>query len=126
MSDREDRPSLTNIFKIGTPECAIFCCVAGVCLGLLLLTVGFWNALWIALLGAIGAFVGGAKGKKQVVKNLLNKVIPDKKTVLYRDQHPDIVKAVRDAAAKSDSEEDAEESAPDAQEQQEQQEQQEE
>lgn len=122
MSDREDRPSLTNIFKIGTPECAIFCCVAGVCLGLLLLTVGFWNALWIALLGAVGAFVGGAKGKKQVVKNLLNKVIPDKKTVLYRDQHPDIVKAVRDAAAKSDSEEDAEEGAPDAQEQQEQQE----
>ena len=122
MSDREDRPSLTNIFKIGTPECAIFCCVAGVCLGLLLLTVGFWNALWIALLGAIGAFVGGAKGKKQVVKNLLNKVIPDKKTVLYRDQHPDIVKAVRDAAAKSDNEEDAEESAPDAREQQEQQE----
>lgn len=122
MSDLEDRPSLTNIFKIGTPECAIFCCVAGVCLGLLLLTVGFWNALWIALLGAVGAFVGGAKGKKQVVKNLLNKVIPDKKTVLYRDQHPDIVKAVRDAAAKSDSEEDAEESAPDAREQQEQQE----
>lgn len=122
MSDREDRPSLTNIFKIGTPECAIFCCVAGVCLGLLLLTVGFWNALWIALLGAVGAFVGGAKGKKQVVKNLLNKVIPDKKTVLYRDQHPDIVKAVRDAAAKSDIEEDAEESAPDAREQQEQQE----
>ena len=122
MSDREDRPSLTNIFKIGTPECAIFCCVAGVCLGLRLLTVGFWNALWIALLGAVGAFVGGAKGKKQVVKNLLNKVIPDKKTVLYRDQHPDIVKAVRDAAAKGDSEEDAEESAPDAREQQEQQE----
>ena len=122
MSDREDRSSLTNIFKVGTPECAIFCCVAGVCLGLLLLTVGFWNALWIALLGAVGAFLGGTKGKKQVVKNVLNKVIPDKKTVLYREQHPDIVKAVRDAAAKSDSEEDAEESAPDAREQQEQQE----
>ncbi|MBR0219099.1 MAG: DUF2273 domain-containing protein [Clostridia bacterium] len=123
MSDREDRPSLANIFKIGTPECAIFCCVAGVCLGLLLLTVGFWNALWISLLGAVGAFLGGTKGKKQVVKNVLNKVIPDKKTVLYRDQHPDIVKAVRDAAARGENAEEAEESNPDAQEQQEQQEQ---
>lgn len=126
MSDREDRSSLTNIFKVGTPECAIFCCVAGVCLGLLLLTVGFWNALWIALLGAVGAFLGGTKGKKQVVKNVLNKVIPDKKTVLYREQHPDIVKAVREAAAKDESAWEAEESAPDAQEQPEQQEQQEE
>lgn len=122
MSDREDRSSLTNIFKVGTPECAIFCCVAGVCLGLLLLTVGFWNALWIALLGAVGAFLGGTKGKKQVVKNVLNKVIPDKKTVLYREQHPDIVKAVREAAAKDESAWEAEESAPDAREQQEQQE----
>ena len=126
MSDREDRSSLTNIFTVGTPECAIFCCVAGVCLGLLLLTVGFWNALWIALLGAVGAFLGGTKGKKQVVKNVLNKVIPDKKTVLYREQHPDIVKAVREAAAKDESAGEAEESAPDAQEQPEQQEQQEE
>ena len=126
MNDRDDRPSVAGIFKVGTPECAIFSCVAGVGVGLLLLTVGFWNTLWIALLGAVGAFLGGTKGKKQVLKNVLNKVIPDKKTVLYRDQHPDIVKAVRDAAARDESAEEAEESAPEAQEQPEQQEQQEE
>ena len=49
MSEKKPSGFFENACKIGTPECAIFCCVAGVCLGLLLLTVGFWNALWIAL-----------------------------------------------------------------------------
>ena len=123
MSDRNDRPSLPSIFKVGTPECAIFSCAAAVGVGLLLLTVGFWKALWIALLGAVGAFLGGVSNKKEIVKNVLNRVIPDKKTVLYREQCPDIVKAVRDAAARGENAEEAEESNPDAQEQQEQQEQ---
>lgn len=108
MSDRNDRPSLPSIFKVGTPECALFSCVAAVGVGLLLLTVGFWNALWIALLGALGAFLGGVSNKKEIVKSVLNRVIPDKKAVLYREQHPDIVKAVREATAKDESAEENE------------------
>ncbi len=103
MSDRNDRSSLASVFRVGTPECAVFSCAAAVCVGLLLLTVGFWNTLWIALLGAVGAFLGGVRDKKQVLKNVLNRVIPDKRAVPYREQRPDIVRAVRDAAAQDES-----------------------
>ncbi|MBQ6960136.1 MAG: hypothetical protein IJP78_04050 [Clostridia bacterium] len=103
MSDRNDRPSVASVFKVGTPECAVFSCAAAVGVGLLLLLVGFWNTVWIALLGAAGAFLGGVRNKKEVLKSVLNRVIPDKKTILYRGEHPDIIKAVREATAKTDS-----------------------
>ena len=73
---------------------------AAMVLGLLLLTVGFWNTVWIALFGVAGGILGGVKDKKQLLKNVLNRIIPDKKTVPYREQHPDITQAVRDAAAR--------------------------
>ena len=100
MNDRNDPSPLSKLFKAGTPECAIFSGVAAMALGLLLLTVGFWNTVWIALFGVIGGFLGGVKDKKQMLKNVLNRIIPDKKTMPYREQHPDIARAVRDAAAK--------------------------
>ena len=109
MNDRKDRPSLSNVFKVGTPECAVFCGVLAMVLGLLLLTVGFWNTVWIALFGAAGGFLGGVNDKKQILKNVLNRVIPDKRAVPYREQHPDITRAVRDAASKAPDNEDAEE-----------------
>ena len=65
MNDRKDRPALANVFRIGTPECAVFCGVLAMVLGLLLLTVGFWNTVWIALLGAVGGFLGGVKEKSK-------------------------------------------------------------
>ena len=65
MNDRKDQPSLAKYFRIGTPECAIFCGAAAMALGLLLLTVGFWNTVWIALFGVIGGRLGGVKDKKQ-------------------------------------------------------------
>ena len=110
MSDRNDRTSLVSIFKVGTPECAIFSCAAAVGVGLLLLTVGFWNTLWIALLGAAGGFLGGVRNKKEILKNVLNRVIPDKRAVPYREQHPDITRAVRDASSKGSDGVDAEDS----------------
>ena len=109
MNDRKDRPSLANIFRVGTSECAIFSGALAMVLGLLLLTVGFWSTVWIALFGAAGAFLGGVKDKKQILKNVLNRVIPDKRAVPYREQHPDIARAVRDAASGDSTAEDAEE-----------------
>ena len=110
MNDRKDRPSLANVFKVGTPECAVFCGALAMVLGLLLLTVGFWNTVWIALFGAVGGFLGGVNDKKQILKNVLNRVIPDKRAMPYREQHPDITRALRDAASKDSSAEDEEES----------------
>lgn len=109
MNDRKDRPSLANVFRIGTPECAVFSGALAMVLGLLLLTLGFWNTVWIALLGAVGTFLGGTKDKKQILKNVLNRVIPDKRAVPYREQHPDITRAVRDAASKASAATDTEE-----------------
>ena len=100
MNDNNDRSFLSNVFKAGTPECAVFSGAAAMVLGLLVLTVGFWNTVWIALFGVVGGVLGGVRDKKQMLKNVLNRIIPDKKTVPYREQHPDITQAVRDAAAK--------------------------
>ena len=115
MNDNKDRSFLANVFKAGTPECAVFSAAAAMVLGLLLLTVGFWNTVWIALFGVVGGILGGVKDKKQMLKNVLNRIIPDKKTVPYREQHPDITQAVRDAAAKGykPGDEDEEESGQD-------------
>ncbi len=100
MNDRNNASSQLKIFTAGTSECAIFSSVAAMVLGLLLLTVGFWKTLWVALFGAAGCILGGVKDKKQMLKNVLNRIIPDKKSIPYREQHPDITRAVRDAAAK--------------------------
>ena len=99
MNERNERSPLSNIFQVGTPECAVFSGAVAMVLGLLLLTVGFWNTLWIALFGAAGGFIGGVRDKKQIVKNVLNRIIPDKKSIPYREQHPEIVQALRDAAS---------------------------
>ena len=56
MSDRERKSVLSNIFTIGTPECAIFFAVAAMVLGLLILTIGFWKALLVAVLMLIALF----------------------------------------------------------------------
>ena len=103
MNERNERSPLSNIFQVGTPECAVFSGAVAMVLGLLLLTVGFWNTVWIALFGAAGCFIGGVRDKKQIVKNVLNRIIPDKKAVPYREQHPEIAQAVRETAAKAQS-----------------------
>ena len=100
MADRNDPSPFEKIFKAGTSECAVFSAAAAMVLGLLLLTVGFWKTVWVALFGVAGGFLGGVKDKKQMLKNVLNRIIPDKKTVPYREQHPEITQAVRDAAVK--------------------------
>ncbi len=100
MNDRNDRSSPAKFFKVGTPECAIFSGAVAMVLGLLLLTVGFWNTVLIALFGALGGLWGGVKDKKQMLKNILNRIIPDKKTMPYREQHPEITRAVRDITSK--------------------------
>lgn len=91
-----------NMCKIGTPQCAIFFAVIAMILGLLLLWVGFWKTVLLALLMAVGAFLGGVKDKRQWLKNAANRVIPDHQTVPYREAHPDIVRAVREATKKKD------------------------
>ena len=69
---------LFDKLAIGTPQCGLVCAVAGVVLALLLIFLGFWNTIFICLLGAAGAYIGGVKDKPQFWKNVINKILPTK------------------------------------------------
>ena len=101
MTDRNTSSPFSKVFKAGTAECAVFSGALAMALGLLLLTLGFWKTVWIALFGVAGGFLGGVKDKKQMLKNVLNRIIPDKKSIPYREQHPEISQALKDAASKN-------------------------
>ena len=69
---------LKEMLTWGTPACGLFCGVCGVIAAILLLTIGFWKTLFVALLCAVGAFVGGVKDKPGAVKALVNRLFPPK------------------------------------------------
>ena len=114
MSDPERKSRIANIFTIGTSECAIFFAVAAMVLALLLLTIGFWKALLVAVLMLAGAFIGGVEDKRQWLKNVINRLFPARTVVPYREQNPEIARAVRKAteAAENASDSDTKEEQP--------------
>ena len=92
-NDRQNTPQ--GLFRIGTPECAVLFAMVAMVLALLLLTVGFWHMVWIALLMLAAAFLGGVRDKKQWIKNLINRLVPAKQIVPYRTQNEEISKALQ-------------------------------
>ena len=62
----------------GTPACGVLCGILGALLAILLLTIGFWKTLLVAVLCALGAFIGGVKDKPAAVKNAINHLFPPK------------------------------------------------
>lgn len=112
MSEKKPTGFFESVYRIGTPECAIFFAVIAMVLAILFLAFGFWNTVLVALIMLAGAFLGGVKDKKQWLKNLINRLVPDKKMVPYREQNPEILRAVRKATGASN----ADEEAPEAQE----------
>ena len=86
-----------NMFKVGTPECAITFAVIAMVLALLFLLLGFWQTLLIAALIVVGAFVGGVKDKKEWIRNVINRLFPPKQNIPYREQNAEIEKAVKEA-----------------------------
>ncbi len=83
MSDKW-KNFVQNMFKIGTPECALFFGAAAMVLALLFLTVGFWETILIALLVCVGAFIGGVKDKKEWIRKTVNRLFPPRQNV-YRE-----------------------------------------
>ena len=63
---------LKEMLTWGTPACGVFCGVLGILLAILLLTIGFWKTLFVALLCAVGV------DKASFLKNLINKLFPPK------------------------------------------------
>ncbi len=110
MSENKFKRFTSNMFRIGTPECAIFCTVLALVLAVLFLLAGFWRTLLIVLLMLLGAFIGGVQDKKQWFKDRVNKLFPAPQA--YREDNEAIVKAVREATgsqAEAASENDTEE-----------------
>lgn len=105
MSENKPNGFLKNMCKIGTPECAIFFAVAAMVLAILFLSLGFWNTVLVLLIMGLGAFLGGVKDKKGWLKKLLNRLVPDRKMVPYREQNPEIIRTVREATAAADKRE---------------------
>ena len=62
----------------GTPACGLFCGILGAIAALLWLLVGFWKMLFIALLAAAGAIIGGVKDKPALLRKAINRLFPPK------------------------------------------------
>lgn len=91
-----------NMFKVGTPECAVFFGAAAMVLALLFLLVGFWKTLLIAALVLAGAFIGGVKDKKEWLRNLVNRLFPPKQNAPYWERNEEIEKAVKESRENGD------------------------
>ncbi len=51
--------AIKEIFTPGTPLCALAYAALGVILATLLLTLGFWRRLFMAVIAALGSLSGG-------------------------------------------------------------------
>ena len=79
--------------KIGTPMAGVAFGTALVAVAVLIMVIGFWKTLILAVLFAVGYFLGTVENKSEFMKNAANKLIPDKeakvidfKTELAREQ----------------------------------------
>ncbi|MBQ9264641.1 MAG: DUF2273 domain-containing protein [Clostridia bacterium] len=86
-----------KIFQIGTAECAIFFGGVAMVLALLFLALGFWQTVLVALLMAIGFFIGGVKDKKAWIADKINKIFPPKQSVPYHTDNVELQRAVKAA-----------------------------
>ena len=62
----------------GTPACGLILGTILVVLGALVMWIGFWKTLVLALLFALGYFFGAIDQKREFLKNTANKLIPEK------------------------------------------------
>ena len=70
--------AIKEIFTPGTPLCALAYAALGVILATLLLTIGFWRTLFIAVFAALGALAGGIGNKRDAVRVAINRSFPHK------------------------------------------------
>lgn len=65
-------------FQIGTPECGIVLGLIGAVIAFMILFMGFWRTVFVALLFAIGYFAGAVSNKGEMVKGIINRFYPSK------------------------------------------------
>ena len=65
-------------FRRGTPGFGMLVGAILVALGALVMLIGFWKTLVLAVLFGIGYFLGTVENKGEFMKNAANRLIPDK------------------------------------------------
>ena len=65
-----------KFFQIGTPQCGVAMGCLGILIALMLLFLGFWRTLFIALFFAAGYFLGSSRDKGEAIKKTINKLFP--------------------------------------------------
>ena len=60
-------------FQMGTPECGLAMGILGVVIALLILFLGFWRTALVALLFALGYFVGAVPNRAKLSKTQLTR-----------------------------------------------------
>lgn len=75
----EDRNGLgRDFFRVGTPQCGLLTGLLGIALALMLLFLGFWRTLVIALFFVVGYALGAFTNKTESIKGFINKIFPPK------------------------------------------------
>ena len=64
-------------FKWGTPAFGVFLGAVFVLFGALVMWIGFWKTLILAVLFAAGYFVGAVRDKSDFVKLTVDRVVPE-------------------------------------------------
>ena len=64
--------------KMGTPAMGLAIGAALVAFAVLIMVIGFWKALVLLLLFAIGYFIGTVENKQDFIRDTANKIIPAK------------------------------------------------
>ena len=67
---------IRTLLTWGTPACGLLCAVLGAVAALMIIAIGFWKTVFVALLACAGAFIGGVKDKPEAVKHMINRVLP--------------------------------------------------
>jgi len=68
-------------FKRGTPTFGIVLGIIFMAAGLLWIRFGFWKTVLLLALFAVGYFIGAVDNKTQMLKDTVNRIVPDKKPV---------------------------------------------
>ena len=67
--------------KHGTPTFGILLGILFMLGGVLWMTLGFWKTLLLLILFVLGYFIGAVDNKMQMLKDTVNRIIPEKKPV---------------------------------------------
>ncbi len=76
MEDQNERKSPR--FRVGTPQCGLLFGLLGAALALMLIFLGFWRTLLVALFFAVGYVLGAYPSKGEALKGWINRIFPPK------------------------------------------------